>query len=291
MANEMQEAAQPMINDTSSDADEIVRETMELTGSPGPELFNEDSPALADAGEDGIYLVGLIGGKEVGKSALVNALAGQKITDETSHGPGTETAIAYVHRARQAEAMALLERTVPGKFQVVPHDAANLGGQVLIDLPDIDSRFTSHLEITRRMLRHMLFPIWVQSVEKYADIQPQNLLAKVAAGNDPGNFLFCLNKMDQVSPQEAAELREDFSRRMGRVLSLPKPPRVFMISARKPGSLICRNWRGRCRGKDRPIRWRIRRKLATRQQQTDTIGVAGETEFTGAGGATDSAGG
>lgn len=56
----------------------------------------------------------------------------------------------------------------------------------------------------------MLFPVWIQSVEKYADIQPLNLLAKVAAGNDPGNFLFCLNKMDQVSAEEAEELREDF---------------------------------------------------------------------------------
>jgi hypothetical protein len=219
----------------SSESEQIVRETMDLIGAPGPELFNDDSPALAETHGDGIYLIGLIGGKEVGKSALVNALAGAAITDETSHGPGTQTAIAYVHRSHQAEASALLERTVPGKFRIVPHDAAKLGGQVLLDLPDIDSRFASHLEITRRMLRHMLFPIWIQSVEKYADIQPQNLLAKVAAGNDPGNFLFCLNKMDQLPPNQAAELREDFGRRIQRVLSLSDPPRVYMISARRPG--------------------------------------------------------
>ncbi len=219
----------------SSESEQIVREAMELTGAAGPELFNEDSPALAEAHADGIYLVGLIGGKEVGKSALVNALAGAAITDETSHGPGTQTAVAYVHRAHQAEAAALLERAVPGKFRIVPHDVAKLGGQVLLDLPDIDSRFTSHLEITRRMLRQMLFPIWIQSVEKYADVQPQNLLGKVAAGNDPGNFLFCLNKMDQVPADQAAELREDFARRIQRVLALSNPPRVFMISARKSG--------------------------------------------------------
>jgi GTPase Era involved in 16S rRNA processing len=217
-----------------SESEQIVRQAMELTGSPGPELFQDDSPALADAGDGAIYLVGLIGGKEVGKSALVNALAGQQITEETSHGPGTEMAIAYVHRTRQAEAQALLQREVPGQFRVVPHDVQRLGAQVLVDLPDIDSRFTDHLQITRRMLRHMLFPIWVQSVEKYADIQPQNLLAKVAAGNDPGNFLFCLNKADQLSPQQSAELREDYARRIARVLSLPAPPRVFMISARRP---------------------------------------------------------
>jgi hypothetical protein len=219
---------------TLTDSEQIVRETMELTGAAGPELFDEDSPAFAEANLQGIYLVGLIGGKEVGKSALVNALAGTPITDETSHGPGTETVVAYVHRSRLAEAKSLLDRAVAGQFRIVPHDVSKLGGQVLLDLPDIDSRFTSHLEITRRMLRHMLFPIWIQSVEKYADVQPQNLLAKVAAGNDPSNFLFCLSKMDQVPPDQVAGLQEDYSRRIGRVLGMAGPPQIHLVSARKP---------------------------------------------------------
>jgi hypothetical protein len=219
---------------TGSQVEQLVRETMELTGSPAPEMLDPDAPVLQDA-DGGIYLVGLIGGKEVGKSALVNALVGSPITDETSHGPGTETVIAYVHRSRQAEAEESLGRQAAGKFRIVPHDQAKLGGQVLLDLPDIDSRFTSHVELTRRMLRHMLFPIWIQSVEKYADVQPQNLLAKVAAGNDPRNFLFCLNKADQLPADGSArELAEDYGRRIARVLSLEAPPRVFLISARQP---------------------------------------------------------
>ena len=48
------------------------------------------------------------------------------------------------------------------------------------------------------MLRHMLFPVWMVSIEKYADRQPQEMLRKVAAGNAPENFVFCLNKVDQV---------------------------------------------------------------------------------------------
>jgi hypothetical protein len=221
---------------TASEAEQLVRETMEFTNSGGPEMLEADSPALASDEIGGIYLVGLIGGKEVGKSALVNALAGAIITTETSHGPGTQGAVAYVHRSRRAEAETLLERTVPGSFHIVAHDEAKLGAQVLLDLPDIDSRFASHLEITRRMLRHMLFPIWIQSVEKYADVQPQNLLARVAAGNDPENFLFCLNKADQLSADDAAELKRDYSRRIQRVLGLGDEPRVFMVSAKKPAA-------------------------------------------------------
>jgi hypothetical protein len=219
------------------EVEQLVRKTIELTGSAAPEMLDPDAPVLEQGGGQGIYLVGLIGGKEVGKSALVNALVGSPITDETSHGPGTETVVAYVHRSRLGEAENLLRLHAPGKFRIVPHDQPRLGGQVLLDLPDIDSRFKSHVELTRRMLRHMLFPIWIQSVEKYADVQPQNLLSKVAAGNDPSNFLFCLNKADQLPPDgQAKELAEDYARRMARVLSLDAPPRVFLISARQAGA-------------------------------------------------------
>ena len=228
----------------TSDVENIVAEARELTGSEGPEVMEDDSPVLAgealrDAGGDGVYLIGLIGGKEVGKSALVNALVGQEITQSTAYGPGTEIVTAYVHESRAAAMRALLEREVPGKYRVVTHSIARLSRQVLLDLPDIDSRYADHVETTRRMLRHMLYPVWVQSVEKYADRQPQLLLGRVAAGNSPENFVFVLNKVDQVISREgeeaARELRDDYAGRLRRVLSLPEAPRVFAVSALQGG--------------------------------------------------------
>ena len=61
--------------------------------------------------EDRWYLIGLIGGKEVGKSALVNALVGRPISESTSHGPGTEKVVAYVHED-QADSVASFLQTV-----------------------------------------------------------------------------------------------------------------------------------------------------------------------------------
>jgi hypothetical protein len=127
---------------------------------------------------------------------------------------------------------------VPNHFRIIPHRINTLGRQVLLDLPDIDSHYESHIEITRKMLRHMLFPLWVQSVEKYADRQPQQLLATVAGGNAASNFLFCLNKADQLksmsgSATAAEELRGDFSERIGRTLSIA-PPKVWLLSASNP---------------------------------------------------------
>ena len=258
--------------------EQLVRETMELTGADTPQLLEDDAPVLSDealavaagdgggAGDDGgFYLTGIIGGKDVGKSALVNALVGRNITAITSHGPGTETVVAYAHASRAAALKELLEREVPGQYRVVTHEEPHLLRQVLLDLPDIDSHYKNHLEVTRAMLRHMLYPVWVQSVEKYADRQPQEMLARVAAGNAAQNFVFCLNKVDQLegtsaegrgpsgernnggggastrpsalgprSSGAAEEIRDDFAGRIARTLGLNERPDVFLICAVRP---------------------------------------------------------
>ena len=67
-------------------------------GADKPALYQDDAPVLSDAAmkeaeDQGFYLVGLIGGKEVGKSALVNALVGKSITQSTSFGEGTQIGV------------------------------------------------------------------------------------------------------------------------------------------------------------------------------------------------------
>lgn len=234
----------------TANVEQLVREAVELTGQEPPSLLHRDAPVLAaDAlEEDGpFYLVGLIGGKEVGKSALVNALAGRAITATSAHGAGTEEVIAYAHAAQEPALRRMLERLVPGRFRVVTHALDGVRRQVLLDLPDIDSHFADHVQVTRTMLRHMLYPLWLVSVEKYADLQPQQLLARVAEGNAPGNFVFCLNKVDQVAgagPGAAAELAADYAGRVRRTLDLPAPPRVYLLSALRPGEFDLPELRG-----------------------------------------------
>ena len=225
---------------------ELVAETAELTGAEVPLSMTADSPVLdlerlQTTSADGWYLVGIIGGKDVGKSALVNALAGAAITESTAWGEGTQQVIAYAHTTRAVAVEELLERQVPRRWRIVTHDIDALANQVLLDLPDIDSHYADHVAVTRHMLRHMLYPVWVQSVEKYADRQIQELLRQVAAGNDPANFVFCLNKVDQVArgPSDdtaVSELREDFARRIANALRLDQPPRVYAVSAIDPGA-------------------------------------------------------
>jgi hypothetical protein len=220
------------------DLQQLVRDTIELTGAAPPRVLEADAPTLAidrdDAGD--VYFVGLIGGKEVGKSAMVNALAGQAIAAVTSHGAGTDAVMAYVHASREPAVRQLLEREAPGQHRIVTHELAGDPNRVLLDLPDIDSHFQAHLILTRRMLRHMLFPIWLVSIEKYADQQPRQMLSRVAEGNDPRNFVFVLNKADQLRGDvaAAAEIRDDYARRVAAVTGIEPPPRVYVVSAREP---------------------------------------------------------
>ena len=220
-----------------SELHRLVQETSELTGASLPGLLDVHAPVLQINPQQQIYLVGLIGGKDVGKSSLVNALIGQPISADSDSGPGTELAIAYAHESAADELLSLLESIVPGKFRIVTHRVGTLKQQVLVDLPDIDSHWKEHVALTRQMLRHMLFPIWIQSVEKYADRQPQQLLQQVAAGNDPQNFLFCLNKCDQLSTEDAARLSADYGARLQQSLAAAQLPRVYLISTRTPAGL------------------------------------------------------
>src|SRR5580658_1655077 len=103
----------------TSEWEQLVRETVEMTGSAPPQLFDEQAPVLT---ANDFYLVGMIGGKDVGKSALVNALTGQSITPSTSFGPGTEMVIAYAHESQQVPLRRLLDRELPGQYRLVPHE-------------------------------------------------------------------------------------------------------------------------------------------------------------------------
>jgi hypothetical protein len=230
----------------TNEIEQLVREVRDMTGVDEPAVLDERSPVLADEATrratdgEGLYLVGLVGGKDVGKSGLVNALVGRPITEQTSHGPGTQSVIAYAHISQERPLRELLEREARGSYRIVTHDIATLRRQVLLDLPDVDSHFESHLELTRRMLRQMLFPVWISSIEKYADQRVMEMLGRVAGANAPANFIFCLNKVDQIkgdgkrAEDQAEQLREDYANRIRKITGLDRPPRVWLISAAHP---------------------------------------------------------
>src|SRR6476646_3070518 len=127
----------------SPSLDQLVRDVAAAIGAAKPVWLEDDAPVLAEHETRApFYLVGLIGGKDVGKSALVNALVGHNITAQTSFGPGTETVIAYAHQSQVDALTQLLTREATNRFTIVPHQVDALRRQVLLDLPDVDSHWS-----------------------------------------------------------------------------------------------------------------------------------------------------
>jgi GTPase Era involved in 16S rRNA processing len=230
----------------------LVEHVRRFTGAEAPAVLQPDSPTLdphspinatrstpdSENLNDPPYLVAIVGGKDVGKTSLANAIAGAELAPPTNTGEGTRIAHCYVHDASTAWLEQHLQALLPGRFQIRPHAIHTLKRQVLVDLPDIDSIYDDHIDLTRQFLRHTLYPVFVQSIEKYADHRPQQLLARLADGNDPGNFIFCLNKIDQLvareGPAAAKVIAADYAQRLQRLLNLPSLPTVHLISAKQP---------------------------------------------------------
>ncbi|MDB5325658.1 MAG: hypothetical protein JWM57_1227 [Phycisphaerales bacterium] len=214
---------------------QLIRDVSDLTGGDAPDWTDAAAPTLQTPADDALYFIGVIGGKDVGKSSLVNALLGQAVANVSAHGEGTRRALAYAHKDDAPAVRAMLGAQVPEQFDLVTHTIDSARRRVLLDLPDIDSVWAGHLDLTRSLLRHMLFPIWVQSVEKYADAQPLQLLAKVSAGNSAENFLFVLTKADLLAARHGVpaveELKADYAERVGRACTLTEPPRVFAVDS------------------------------------------------------------
>src|SRR6266567_3155443 len=100
----------------SPELDQLVREVADLTGVIRPPWLQDDAPLLESNAQEAFYLIGLIGGKDVGKSAMVNAIVGHEITARSSHGPGTQTVIAYAHANQLQPLRELLDREVSGRY-------------------------------------------------------------------------------------------------------------------------------------------------------------------------------
>lgn len=254
----------------------IIDEVISLTGAAPPDWLDPDAPMFqTDAADETLHLIGVIGGKDVGKSSLVNALLGIDVARVTSFGEGTARALAYVHRDDVPRVRALLDGLIPQQFDLHEHDAAAGKHRVVLDLPDIDSIYATHVELTRKLLRHMLYPIWVQSIEKYADREPLQLLAKVAAGNAPENFLFVLTKADQLAARHGAqavdELRADYAQRLARACAMAQSPRVYAIDNRDASSFDLTDLSEQVLAV-RSVQAVARSRDLARQQQAKTLG-------------------
>ncbi|MCS6977345.1 MAG: 50S ribosome-binding GTPase [Gemmatales bacterium] len=145
----------------------------------------------------------LMGGTGVGKSTLLNALAGAPIAHASGERPTTRDPVVYHHRSL---ALEHLEAPLRGCL-AVPHDRSALENKIIVDTPDLDSTELANRARLEAVLPVADLVIYVGSQEKYHDRLGWELFRKHRPRR---GFAFVLNKWDRcVSETQASGLRPD----------------------------------------------------------------------------------
>jgi GTPase Era involved in 16S rRNA processing len=141
--------------------------------------------------ENSFLTAGLLGGTGVGKSTLMNALAGSEIASTSHRRPHTDAVLIYRH----AKANPLSSGSVLGlPWREIAHEEKAIQQILLCDLPDYDSMLGEHRKYVFEFMEHLDVLIWVTSPEKYADGRFYEVLQQVPKARQ--NFYFVLNKVD-----------------------------------------------------------------------------------------------
>ena len=156
------------------------------------------------------YVLALAGGTGVGKSSLLNALAGHTVSAVRAVRPTTDEPLAWVAEARRDELAPLLAWL--GVRHVVAHADESLSDVAILDLPDIDSVRTDHRATVDALLPRIDSVAWVLDPEKYDDARLHTYLREMAP--HAARLRFVLNKSDRLTVSQRAELADDLRRRL-----------------------------------------------------------------------------
>jgi energy-coupling factor transporter ATP-binding protein EcfA2 len=159
------------------------------------------------------YLLALVGGTGVGKSSLLNALAGARVSAAGARRPTTSAPVAWVPAAARAEIDPLLAWLAVA--EVVAHDAGMLGGVAVLDLPDLDSIAPEHRARVDELLPRVDAVLWVTDHEKYQDAVLHDAYLRTW-GPRLVRQAVVLNKVDLLAPPDADRVRTDLGRQLAR---------------------------------------------------------------------------
>jgi hypothetical protein len=137
-----------------------------------------------------LLVVMLMGGTGVGKSTLLNALAGGKIAQASFHRPTTRDPIVYYHEGVRPDRLDPALR----HCRLVPHDRPALDQKVIVDTPDLDSTDLANRDKTLRLLPIADVILYVGSQEKYHDRLIWN---EFRQQRQRRAFAFVINKWDR----------------------------------------------------------------------------------------------
>ena len=151
-------------------------------------------------------VVAFLGGTGVGKSSLLNRLAGKAIARTGTARPTSSEATLYLHRDQALNAFP--DQSPVSNTRVEYHDVDRRRDVAWLDTPDIDSVESSHREIVMAWLPYVDWLVYVVSPERYRDDAGWRL---AAYRHDHHHWLFVVNRWDEARDVQLDQFGADLA--------------------------------------------------------------------------------
>lgn len=163
------------------------------------------SSGLGTCGATRPLIVAFMGGTGVGKSSLLNRLAGKAIAKAGIVRPTSREVTLFHHHSVAIQHLS--EQLPLAKITISQHDDEAKKNIVWIDMPDFDSTEQSNKQLVLQWLPYIDVLIYVVSPERYRDEKAWRLLLAEGARHA---WLFVINQWDKGQPEQY----EDFKRQL-----------------------------------------------------------------------------
>ncbi|HOY66320.1 MAG TPA: 50S ribosome-binding GTPase [Candidatus Ozemobacteraceae bacterium] len=175
----------------------------------------------------------IAGGTKVGKTTLINALAGREISSASARACSTLRPSVYAHQRRAGMARRLLEGILEPSDAFFSHDEAALEHLILVDTPDLDGIREENRQVFARLLERADLVLCVVTTQKYDSL---DLYAVLGSSMGFRRAVFVLNRIDEgmLTPREQDDVIADLRKKIGALplrTPLGEELPVFRISA------------------------------------------------------------